>query len=82
MGHLKALTMIWRGPSDHRAPRQARTADEPMPAVLCRHCGGARLKLSYRRRDKAATSHDEDVGSRTTFILRCADCEGFTTVHA
>ena len=35
----------------------------------------------YRRRDKATTALDDDA-SQTTFILRCADCEGFTTVQA
>ena len=79
MGHLKALTMIWQAPSDNRAPRQARSAVS-IPAVLCRHCGGSRLKLSYRRYEKA-TAHDDGV-DRTTFILRCADCEGFTTIEA
>lgn len=52
----------------------------PVPAVRCRHCGGSRLKLSYRRRDKAAGP--DGGATRTVFILRCAGCEGFTTVSA
>jgi hypothetical protein len=80
MGHLKALTMIWRGASDDRASHQSRAAAAPIPAVPCRHCGGSRLKLSYRRCDKATAL--DDGALRTTFILRCADCEGFTTIEA
>jgi hypothetical protein len=61
-------------------PRGAAPVPEAVSAARCRHCGGSRLKLSYRRRDKAA---DGDAGTtQTVFILRCAGCEGFTTVSA
>lgn len=78
MSYPKALSMIWRSPGRDRRMSSA-PAPEPVPVVNCRHCGGAKLKLSYRRRDKSSTPGD---GPRTTFILRCAACEGFTTVSA
>ena len=77
MDHFKALMMNGRGTSDDRPPRQPQAAAQ-LPPVFCRHCGGPRMKLSYRRREKAG----DDGAEHTTFILRCADCEGFTTVQA
>lgn len=71
----KAFALLRRGPSI-AASRPA--LPEAGPAIRCRHCGGVRLKLSYRRRDKSATPD----APQTTFILRCAGCEGFTTVCA
>jgi hypothetical protein len=85
MAYPKASAMNRRGSSSDRnqapGPRP-----EDFQDVRCRHCGGSRLKLSYRRRDAApgpAAQDDPEAGAdRTTFIFRCARCEGFTTVIA
>ncbi|HEY2154788.1 MAG TPA: hypothetical protein VGH33_04105 [Isosphaeraceae bacterium] len=71
----KASSMIRRG-SSQNATGNTGAAPE---AVRCRHCGGTKLKLSYRRHDKAAVAGE---ATQTVFILRCAACEGFTTVSA
>ena len=79
MSYPKALAMFWRslgtGRTSSRVP-------EPVPAVCCRHCGGTRLKLSYRRRDKSTAPSGDADAEQTVFIFRCAGCEGFTTVNA
>ncbi|HWE37396.1 MAG TPA: hypothetical protein VG406_12580 [Isosphaeraceae bacterium] len=72
----KASSMIRRGSSQNAAGSAALAPE----AVRCRHCGGTRLKLSYRRLDKVAVGGSE--ATQTVFILRCAACEGFTTVCA
>ncbi len=69
--------MFWRGTALNLTRRRV-LSPEP-PPTLCRHCGSSRLKLSYRRLDAAPRDDDPDA-TRTTFILRCAGCEGFTTV--
>lgn len=77
----KAFALLRRGPSpvaSRPAVPEAAPVHAHVPAVRCRHCGGARLKLSYRRRDKSAPPDTP----QTTFILRCSGCEGFTTVCA
>ncbi len=71
--------MSHRGPSLDRARRPA-LSPQDVASLRCRHCGGLRLKLSYRRLEKTTTPGTEAETTQTVFILRCADCEGFTTV--
>jgi hypothetical protein len=77
----KATPMGQRGSSLDRARRPA-LSPEDMASLRCRHCGGPRLKLSYRRLDKVAIPGAEAQATQTVFIFRCAACEGFTTVCA
>ena len=79
MTMLKAFARLRRGTSpDTARPPAFSPGDAATAAICCRHCGSPRLKLSYRRYE---TSADADA-PKTTFILRCGDCEGFTTVVA
>ncbi len=79
MNYPKVFSMFWRGSS--ATGRPSSPAPEPVPAVSCRHCGGTRLKLSYRRRDKSTSPSADADAVQTVLIYRCAACEGFTTVN-
>jgi hypothetical protein len=74
-----AFAMLRRGSPADRDRRPA-LSSEDAASIRCRHCGGARLKLSYRRREESVRADSVETG--TTFILRCDDCQGFTTVSA